>query len=724
MDKKPKRSRKHTFRYFVLGVIFSLIIVGAVSIALLQAQNIPITIDNLVRLHLAIPLLLVIDFFALLSVILFMWVGREKDKVVNEQRRAEMIDHDRQEALTRQQEVLVDDNNKRQAEVDALQGELTGLQAGQAEAEKNYLEQVAALQAGQAEADKNHLAEIAVLQGLLQEREKEFQDLEAVIHRGKQQWEATFDAASDLIVVTDEAGNILRCNRAAGEAFQLGFKQIIGRGIDDLLSTGDDSLLNTAPGEKSEIKSPALDGWFEVSKNHLLIDARQEGWVYILRNISAQKQALQEQQRLANYYELLVKNSPVAIATLNIEDRIVDCTPEFEKMFQYTKREALGWQAELLVSPPGQLEENKRMAAAAGNGETVRRVTQLSRKDGSLLDAEVYCIPMLAGGKQAGSLRIYHDVSELVRARKGASVAQDPAAEPEPEIDLAAMAFTAKLAEKKFFSDPARPEMTQAELESAAAGLFPEGAPPAAEEAARSALVEPSGTAAVMEAAALTAVMDEFAPVEQGAPIASADEIASAAVIEAAETAAVVETVETIAPVDEVAATEQIASDLPEAGAEVVDEAQAAGAEIGAPPAQVRRRAIPIENIEGIGPVYATRLGEFGVKTTADLLDLGKTRKGREDLVNMTGIAMALVLKWVNMADLMRVPGIGEEFSELLEKAGVDTVRELRNRDPANLFEALMKTSQTYNLVRRAPYLSEVENWVAEAKKLETVLTY
>ena len=88
--------------------------------------------------------------------------------------------------------------------------------------------------------------------------------------------------------------------------------------------------------------------------------------------------------------------------------------------------------------------------------------------------------------------------------------------------------------------------------------------------------------------------------------------------------------------------------------------------------------------------------------TTADLLDQGKNRKGREVLVEKTGISSALVLKWVNMADLMRIHGIGEEYSELLEKAGVDTVKELRNRNPKNLFEALVQANEAHKLVEES----------------------
>ncbi|OGN89068.1 MAG: ferredoxin [Chloroflexi bacterium RBG_13_48_10] len=131
-----------------------------------------------------------------------------------------------------------------------------------------------------------------------------------------------------------------------------------------------------------------------------------------------------------------------------------------------------------------------------------------------------------------------------------------------------------------------------------------------------------------------------------------------------------------------------------------------------------------VEKIEGIGPVYAQKLLAVGVKTTQDLLDQGKSRKGRENLVENTGISATLVLKWVNMADMMRIRGVGEEYSELLEKAGVDTVKELRNRNPKNLHEALVQANEAHKLVRRLPTLSEVEGWIKAAKEAETTMTY
>jgi len=131
-----------------------------------------------------------------------------------------------------------------------------------------------------------------------------------------------------------------------------------------------------------------------------------------------------------------------------------------------------------------------------------------------------------------------------------------------------------------------------------------------------------------------------------------------------------------------------------------------------------------IEEIEGIGPVYAGKLGAANIKTTGDLLKACATRKGREDTEAATGIDAARLLKWANMADLMRISGVGEEYSELLEAAGVDTVKELRNRRADNLAAKMAEVNAEKKLVRQVPSQSQVEKWVAQAKELAPVITY
>jgi len=131
-----------------------------------------------------------------------------------------------------------------------------------------------------------------------------------------------------------------------------------------------------------------------------------------------------------------------------------------------------------------------------------------------------------------------------------------------------------------------------------------------------------------------------------------------------------------------------------------------------------------IQEIEGIGPVYAEKLAELGIETVEKLLEEGASPKGRKKLVEATGVSAKLILKWVNRADLARVKGVGEEYADLLELAGVDTVPELAQRNPENLYNKMKEINDERNLVRRVPSLSAVQGWVAQAKELGRVITY
>jgi predicted flap endonuclease-1-like 5' DNA nuclease len=131
-----------------------------------------------------------------------------------------------------------------------------------------------------------------------------------------------------------------------------------------------------------------------------------------------------------------------------------------------------------------------------------------------------------------------------------------------------------------------------------------------------------------------------------------------------------------------------------------------------------------IATIEGIGPVFAAKLKAAGIKKTGDLLVRGKDPKGRKEIAAATGLDESKILKWTNMADLMRIKGVGEEYSELLEAAGVDTVKELRTRNAANLTKAMVEANAKRKMVRLLPSLSAVTKWVEQAKTLPPMMTY
>ncbi|MHB8133430.1 MAG: DUF4332 domain-containing protein [Anaerolineaceae bacterium] len=129
-------------------------------------------------------------------------------------------------------------------------------------------------------------------------------------------------------------------------------------------------------------------------------------------------------------------------------------------------------------------------------------------------------------------------------------------------------------------------------------------------------------------------------------------------------------------------------------------------------------------NIEGIGPKYAEKLQKAGVQSVEALLKSGSTPQGRKKLSESTDISGDLILEWVNHADLFRIKGVGEEYSDLLEEAGVDTVPELANRNAKNLFEKILEVNKQKQLVRKLPVLSQVEDWIKQAKELPRTIQY
>jgi len=134
--------------------------------------------------------------------------------------------------------------------------------------------------------------------------------------------------------------------------------------------------------------------------------------------------------------------------------------------------------------------------------------------------------------------------------------------------------------------------------------------------------------------------------------------------------------------------------------------------------------AYKIIDIQGIGPVYAEKLIAAGIEDVNQLLAKGADAKGRQALEEATGIRHDLILTWVNHADLFRIKGVGPQFAELLEAAGVDTVKELRNRNAANLAAKVAEINEEKHLCKRTPVEKEVQKFIEAAKALEPVVSY
>ena len=247
---------------------------------------------------------------------------------------------------------------------------------------------------------------------------------------------------------------------------------------------------------------------------------------------------------------------------------------------------------------------------------------------------------------------------------------------------------------------------------------------PLAGKAAPAAAAAPAATAAAA-AAGIAAISYEAkaepAPVESPAPESPAPESPApetlapetpAAVIPAAEAAVAEMPVEETPPA-------VVSAGLAAAGA-VAPESEAAPADLD----EIAKFKYNLEYIEGIGPVYAAKLNEIGIANPLDLLEKGAFPKGREEIAEAAGISPTLVLKWVNHVDLFRIKGVGSEYADLLEMAGVDTVVELATRNPANLFAKLTSVNEEKKLVRKLPVLDQVQDWIEQAKSLPRMINY
>jgi PAS domain S-box-containing protein len=571
MNQTHKPGYRHMFWYGLFGFAFGLAFVLIATLIVLYQTGTPLTLDAVVQTNLSNGLLLLIDTLPFIFAVLFGMLGRREDVHV---------------------------------------------------ARRNELSQTSHSQAGEIDRLND---EVAMLNEEMARQARESREAHAIVERGKRQWEATFDSVADLILLTDQNGQIVRCNQATALAFQADFNQILGMHVNELFFGSSGSEKTQFPAERAELQFPRLEGWYEVISNPLELEGGLPGKIYLIRNITDRKQATLSLDRQRQYYEVLVRDNPLAIATLNLELRVVDCNPAFEQLFGLSKKEMFGKSLDDVILPEGLEEEGRALSQTVLGGETVHQVTRRRLADGSLVDMQVFGMPVVLWGKQIGILAMYNDMTGMLQSQ---AVGQ--------------------------------------ELEETGEAWVPEEYE-----------VHPEG--------------------EGGAELAAAA-LAGAAVL-AAQEGPGEETVEVV--------------ELPQEEMEQVEEV-----------IEAKRKRLQVEMIEGIGPVYADKLAEHGISTTDELLQAGASRKGRQELADSSGISRELILKWVNRADLMRVPGVGEEYSDLLEAAGVDTVKELRKRNPENLHLAMAEVNTRKNLVRRLPHFSEVQAWVEAAKGMEVVVTY
>lgn len=531
MNKEPRPH--YQFWFAVIGFILGLAFVALATLIALFGLGEPVTLENILQIHLNTgPLFWLIDSVPFLAALLMGFIGNRQNNLIK-----------------------------------------TRYQVGKAIHHRD--------------------TEIRHLNTVLAKQDEAHQQFDEVIGRGKRDWETTFDAVEDMIIITDVSGGILRCNRATSHTFRTNFDKIIGQPIDELFFGNDAEGTTRLPTQKSELRFPKLEGWYEITSSGTKLEEDRAATIYLIRNITDRKQASLDLSRQKEFYESLVRNSPFAIVTLSLDQRIVASNPAFERIFGYGQQEVIGHDIDQLIAPQDLLDESSNLTESVLAGEVVHKVTRRQRKDATQVDVEVYGIPVVLWGKQIGILALYHDISQLIHT-------------------------------------------------------------------------EP--------AAASAAMFEEYTTAEE-----EPEEI------------------------------EEVPSQLDQ---DLANESMA----------KLARKEV-IE-IEGIGPAYSEKLAAIDLTMIDQFLLAAADRQGRKEIVDKTGISSKLILEWANRADLMRVEGIGEEYSDLLEHTGVDTVNELKYRNPEHLYNSLLEINEQKNLVRRVPSQDDVTNWVASAQHLPVMLTY
>ena len=268
--------------------------------------------------------------------------------------------------------------------------------------------------------------QIALLEEQQQEKRLEENNrlqLEKILERGKREWEGIFDAVQNALLVTDEQGIIIRCNRAAIQWLNNSFDQVIQHPITslDLGESGGRPI--RLPEVHGETHIPAKGGWYDVSRFTIALEEDKQGFIYIVQDINQRKQdeAIIRQQKA--YLETLVNLSPVAIVTVDHEKHILTTNPYFETLFGYSHDEVVGRAIDPLLNMNGNPLESSLMPDIPGPGRVVKASVRLQRKDGTLADVEALGVQLVQDEQVKGALWLYHDITELVQARRDAEQA-------------------------------------------------------------------------------------------------------------------------------------------------------------------------------------------------------------------------------------------------------------------------------------------------------------
>ena len=241
--------------------------------------------------------------------------------------------------------------------------------------------------------------------------------LSETITLAKKEWEAIFDSFSDLLFMTDSEGRVARCNHAVVDRLNLPFHRVIGKPLTELLGVRE---LDDLPGmDNAHHELPWLGRIFEVNTFLLGGEGEEQHKFFILHDITERRKVRAELMRQKEFFESLVQNSPAAIVVLDNDEKIISCNPAFENLYGYKEDEIRGVLIDTLITTEETHAEAQEYTHQVMR-TTVHAFGKRRRKDHSLVDVEILGVPVMVAGEKVGALAIYHDISELVKARKQA----------------------------------------------------------------------------------------------------------------------------------------------------------------------------------------------------------------------------------------------------------------------------------------------------------------
>lgn len=242
----------------------------------------------------------------------------------------------------------------------------------------------------------------------------------ATVSQAKREWETVFDTVCDPIFIVDREGLILRCNHASIDRLNTYYAKVIGKPLGEILSDGQQDGWLHARSAGGDFQWLAHS--YEISISPVKEDGVAGNEVVILHDVTERNRIESENLRQKQYFESLVENSPVAIVVLDSEEKIVSCNPAFEKLYGYDLREVTGALLDTLITT----EETRREARQYTRQvmeDRVHFISKRRRRDGTLVDVEIFGVPVVVEGRRLGAFAIYHDISEIVRAQQEAEQA-------------------------------------------------------------------------------------------------------------------------------------------------------------------------------------------------------------------------------------------------------------------------------------------------------------